>query len=403
MSKFPVIAMKFGGTSVVSAERRERIVQHVQRERAAGRQVALVISAMGRRGDSYATDTLLDLLRNQGGALDPHTYSFIFVTGEMISTAVMTHTLQRAGFPAVALTGGAAGIVTEDFPMSARVVHLDGERLKRELASGVIPVVGGGQGICEGSGDFSVLGRGGSDTSGVLVGIMIGAERADIYTDVEYMLAADPRQAPGAPKRAELSYEAAYEMARFGAKVIHPGAVRLGMEHHLPVRVRSTFSEEPGTLIADVVDPWPLVGLPLLPSVQVAKLPSGRVTAARRASLEQHMGVVSLAADADQVLLCAPAGDTAVVVDSELAEDGLVDVRWQDGLALLSLIGAADMMPEMAEQAERRLAADNIVVQAAELSGRRTTWVVSEAQAKAALSSVYQCLLPYLEPRQISA
>lgn len=248
------ISMKFGGTSVATAERRAMIVGHVRREMEAGYHVALVISAMGRRGDPYATDTLLDLMRSMGGTVEPRNYSFLFVTGEMISVGVMTHTLKLAGLEAVSLTGGQAGVITEDFHMSAGIAKLENARLKQIVSQGKIPVVTGGQGITQTDGDFSILGRGGSDTSGVLVGVMLDAERADIYTDVEYMLAMDPRVIPDAKRLEEISFQAAYEMARFGSKVVHPRSVKVGMENHLPIRVRSTFSQCEGTLISDKPD-----------------------------------------------------------------------------------------------------------------------------------------------------
>ncbi len=138
-----VISMKFGGTSVATAERRAMVVEHVRRELKAGYRPALVVSAMGRRGDPYATDTLLDLIRNMGGNVEPLHYSFLFVTGEMISAGVMAHTLKLAGFDAVPLTGGQAGVITEDFHMSANVAKLDNARLKKLIREGKIPVVTG--------------------------------------------------------------------------------------------------------------------------------------------------------------------------------------------------------------------------------------------------------------------
>lgn len=393
-----IIAQKFGGTSVATAERRKMIVEHVCREQEAGYRVALVISAMGRRGDPYATDTLLDLLRAQGGTIDPQHYSFLFVTGEMISVGVMAQTLHNAGLRAEALTGGMAGIITEDFPMSAGVVALQAARLQTLVEGGVIPVVCGGQGITQTGGNFSILGRGGSDTSGVLVGIMLQAERVDIYTDVEFMLATDPRLIPGAPKREMLSFAAAYELARFGAKVIHPGSVRLGMENKLPIRVRSTFSKDQGTLICDCEDIWPLVGLPLMGSVQVAELVNTTIDDARWQTMEQHVGLLHLTdADSGKTILCAPSGDTAGVVDQELRANEIGPVAWQTGRSLVSLIGSPAVLPEMDMKATRRLGSHPGGIQYHECAAHRSTFVVAEAEAKSLLAAVYEELHAYLE------
>ncbi len=394
-----VIAQKFGGTSVATAERRQMIVEHVRRELDAGYQVAMVVSAMGRRGDPYATDTLLDLLRSQGGEIDPQHYSFLFVTGEIISVGVMAHTMHLAGLPAMPLTGGMAGILTEDFPMSAGVTSLNPERLQECIRAGQIPVVCGGQGFTRNGGNFSILGRGGSDTSGVLVGIMLNADRADIYTDVEYMLATDPRLIPDAPKRPQLSFTAAYELARFGAKVVHPGSVRLGMEHNLPIRVRSTFSQDPGTLICDCEDIWPLAGLPLMSGVQVAELSHGPVDESRWQAMEQHVGLLRLTdADSGKTILCAPSGDTAGVVDQELRGNEIAPVTWQAGFSLVSLIGAPAALAEMDAKAANLLGSRAGVIQYHECAAHRSTFVVPEGEGKASLASAYEALCAYLQP-----
>jgi len=391
-----MLSMKFGGTSVATAERRQMIVEHVRRETAAGYKVALVVSAMGRRGDPYATDTLLDLIRSLGGDIEPRNYSFLFVTGEMISVAVMTHTLQLAGFPAVSLTGGMAGVVTEDFHMSARPVRLDDTALKGYVAEGKIPVVCGGQGITQSRGEFSILGRGGSDTSGILVGIMLGAERADIYTDVEYMLAIDPRVIPSAPQRERLSFEAAYEMARFGAKVVHPGSVWLGKQNNLPVRVRSTFSQNPGTLIAGEHDDFPLVGMPVVTSARVAPLGGHALSPEQLAVLEQHVGLLAIRDVQVGLVLCLPQGDTAAQVDTELAAVGVHGLNWQTGFSLVSLVGRPDVQPELDAIATDTLAGAALTAHYHELDVRRSTFVVREDQWKISLEKLYQALSGYL-------
>lgn len=393
-----VIAQKFGGTSVATAERRQMVVGHVRRELDAGNKVAMVVSATGRRGDPYATDTILDLLRNMGGALDPRNYGFLFVTGEMISVAIMVHTLQQAGIRARALTGGMAGIVTDDFHMSAHVLSLDNRTLCHDLEQGLVPVVCGGQGITQTGGDFSILGRDSSDTSGVLVGVMVQAERVDIYTDVEYIHAVDPLVVERAPIRRYISYATACEMARFGTKVIKTGAVQTAMEHQLPVRVRSTFSQDPGTLIGAHPDEWALVGLPLMPSVQVAALQGQDLDDAGRMALERHVGLLRLMdASSDRIVVCAPAGDTATLVDQELAAAGVKALDWQRGYSLLSLVGMANAIGEMDAQASRVLGQRGIDYLYHERTPRRATFVVPEGQAKAALLGVYEQLREYLE------
>ncbi len=393
-----IIAQKFGGTSVATPERRQMVVGHVRRELEAGNQVALVVSATGRRGDPYATDTILDLLRNMGGTIDPRNYAFLFVTGEMISVAIMVHTLQRAGIPAVALTGGMAGITTDDFYMSAHVVATDNRALCHYLQQGIVPIVCGGQGLSQTNSDFSILGRDSSDTSGVLVGIMVNAERADIYTDVEYVHAVDPIIVPNAPARRYISYAAAYEMARFGTKVIKTGAVQLGMEHHLPIRVRSTFSQDPGTLIGAEEDHFRLVGLPLVASTQVAVLGGQDLDPVGQLSLERHVGLVRLVdASSGDIVLCAPLGDTVSMVDMELSVSGVTAPTWQRGYSLLSLIGKKMALAEMQARAALVLRRKGIDSPYREVTDCRATFVVPEQQSTAALLAVYGELREYLD------
>lgn len=394
-----IIAQKFGGTSVSTPERRQMIVEHVRHELDLGNKVAMVVSAMGRKGDPYASETLLDLLRTQGGEIDPQHYSFLFVTGEIIAAGVVAHTLHNAGLQAVPLTGGMAGIQTEDFPMSAAVTKLDPKPLRDYVEAGQIPVVCGGQGLTRTHGNFSVLGRGSSDTSGVLVGMMLNAGRVDIYTDVEYMQLTDPLLIPEAPKRPQLSFDMAYEIARFGAKVIHPGAVRLGKEHKLPIRVRSTFSKDPGTLICEQEDAWPLCGLPLKSPVQVAELKQDVLEDKSWQTLEQHVGLLRLVdLDSGRIILCAPTGDTAGVVDQELRENGIGPVTWERGFSLLSLIGSPAALPEMDTKAARILGGHSGRLRYHEVTANRSTFVVPEAQGRSALDEIYAGLRAYLEP-----
>lgn len=385
-----VISMKFGGTSVCTAERRAMIVEHVRREANAGYHAALVISAMGRRGDPYATDTLLDLMRSMDGNIDPRNYSFLFVTGEIISVGVMAHTLRAAGFDAVSLTGGQAGVITEDFHMSAGVAKLDNTRLKRIISEGKIPVVTGGQGVTQTDSDFSILGRGGSDTSGVLVGIMLNAERADIYTDVEYMLAMDPRVIPNELKLEGISFEAAYEMARFGSKVIHPKAVKVAMENNLPIRVRSTFSQSEGTLISNQPDARPLAGFALVASAHTAEAPDCALSQNDLDTLEQHVGLLTLNDTCSgKRIFCVPAGDTIGEVDKEIAAHGIPPVAWKPGVSLVSLVGRPDAQPEIDRKACQSLENQHLPVLFHEMQPRRTTFVVAEGQAKLAAELLF--------------
>jgi len=243
-----IIVQKFGGTSVSSESSRQDVLRHIIRERTNGRKTVVVVSAMGRHGDPYATDTLLELIQQSGNALPERDKDLLLSCGEIISATVMTSSLIAAGIPAVTLTGGQAGIqTTADFG-SARIVHVDPAVLLQHLEEDKVVVVAGFQGRTK-DGETTTLGRGGSDTTAAALGAALGAEVIDIFTDVDGILTADPRIVKGARQIPVVSYEEISNMAHNGAKVIHPRAVEIAMKAGVPIRVRSTFSDSEGTWV----------------------------------------------------------------------------------------------------------------------------------------------------------
>lgn len=240
--------LKFGGTSLSTEEARRRVLGHIRRELDDSRQVVVVVSAMGRFGDPYATDTLLSLVGREPGRLPPRERDQLAACGEIISASVLCALLHADNVPAVALTGGQAGIRTDQQYGNARIVRIDPGPIERLLAQGKVVVVTGFQGATE-DGDITTLGRGGSDTTATALGAALKAERVDIYTDVDGILTADPRIAPDARPLDVVSYAEICNMARQGAKVVHPRAVEIAAQSHIPLRIRSTFADGEGTLV----------------------------------------------------------------------------------------------------------------------------------------------------------
>lgn len=243
-----ILVQKFGGTSLSDEQSRRHVLRHISREHKAGRSLVVVVSAMGRRGEPYATDTLLDLVSDNGGTLPTREKDLLLSCGELISAAKLCSLLNAEGIPSVVLTGGQAGIITDDRYGAARIVKINTETIVHHLTEGRVVVVTGFQGMTE-SGEITTLGRGGSDTSATALGAALRASVVDIYTDVEGILTADPRWVSDARPLAVVSYEEISNMAQNGAKVIHPRAVELAMRAGVPVRVRSTFSDSEGTLV----------------------------------------------------------------------------------------------------------------------------------------------------------
>ncbi len=244
-----ILVQKFGGTSVATPESREMVYRKIEAAKVKGYGVVAVISAMGRKGAPYATDTLLDLVRLDCPGTAAREMDLIFVCGEIISGVVVTANLQRRGHAATYLTGGQAGIVTSADHGDARILEIRTARVRGLLEKGHIVVVAGGQGATA-EGEVTTLGRGGSDTTGTALGVALEAEAIEIYTDVTGGMTADPRVVPEAALLREITYGDCCQMAYQGAKVMHPRAVEIASQKpNIPLWVRSTFSDDPGTLI----------------------------------------------------------------------------------------------------------------------------------------------------------
>ncbi|MEW6522144.1 MAG: aspartate kinase [Bacillota bacterium] len=254
-SVLAIAVLKFGGTSVASEESRQLAVARVRAHLDKGYDVCVVVSAMGRKGEPYATDTLLGLARSLYHNTAPRELDLMAACGEIISSVVMTNALRREGIRALALTGWQAGIVTDTNFTQARIRRVEPSHLQRHLKEGFVVVVAGFQGQTE-SGDITTLGRGGSDISAVALGVALEAQETEIYTDVDGVLTADPRVVPDARTIPSITYDELCQFAHEGAKVIHPVAVELARRYDLQLHIRSTFSDSMGTTVTG----QPLVG-----------------------------------------------------------------------------------------------------------------------------------------------
>lgn len=241
-----LIVQKFGGTSVKSAARVKNVAAIVARAAKENRVVA-VVSAMGD-----TTDYLLKLARQLSRSPDRRELDALLATGEQISITLLAMALKELGVPAISMTGAQLGIITENVHTSARIVEVRSERMHHYLDDGHIVVAAGFQGTTP-EGDTTTLGRGGSDTTAVALAAALNADICDIYTDVSGVYTTDPNLVPTARLMSEISYEEMLEMARVGARVLHPRAVELARKHRIPLRVRNTFDpEHPGTILRGV-------------------------------------------------------------------------------------------------------------------------------------------------------
>ena len=248
-----LLVQKFGGTSVASVEHIQNVARKVMASRAAGHQVVVVVSAMG-----HETDRLDDLAKAVSADTEASTEANIeevqreidvlLSTGEQVTTALLAMTLIKAGCPSKSYTGGQVKILTDNAHNKARILDIDVDRLKADIEAGRVPVVAGFQGVDE-SGDITTLGRGGSDTTAVALAAVLKADECQIYTDVEGVFTTDPRVVSGARCLSRVTFEEMLELSSLGSKVLHSRAVEFASKYQMPIRVLSTFSDAPGTLI----------------------------------------------------------------------------------------------------------------------------------------------------------
>jgi aspartate kinase len=246
--------MKFGGTSVANVERIRNVARHVKREVEAGYDVAVVVSAMAGK-----TNELVGWVKEANTLYDAKEYDVVVASGEQITSGLLAIALQEMGLKARSWQGWQIPIMTSDAHGTARIAGIDGSALIESFDKAQeIAVVSGFQGVHKDTGRITTLGRGGSDTSAVALAAAIGAERCDIYTDVNGVYTTDPRIVPKAQRLDKVSYEEMLEMASLGAKVLQVRSVELAMMHRVPTYVRSSFDDpadpQLGTLICDEED-----------------------------------------------------------------------------------------------------------------------------------------------------
>lgn len=245
-----LIVQKYGGTSVGSVERIQAVAARVTKTVKAGNSLVVVVSAMGK-----TTDGLVKLANQISSTPCRREMDMLLSTGEQVSIALLSIALQELGQKAISLTGAQVGIVTEAEHARARILHIKPERIERHLKDGKVVVVAGFQGISNISElEITTLGRGGSDTSAVALAAALKADCCEIYTDVPGILTADPRLVPDAQLMSEIACDEMLELASLGAKVLHPRAVEIARNYGVPLLVRSSWTDEPGTL---VVSPTP--------------------------------------------------------------------------------------------------------------------------------------------------
>lgn len=241
-----IIVQKFGGTSVADPERILRVADRVVTTRKTGADVVVVVSAMGD-----TTDDLIELARAISPAPPAREMDMLLTAGERISMALMAMAIESRGVDAVSYTGSQAGILTDAAHGSAKITAIEGTRVRDSLADGKVVIVAGFQGVDPEAKEITTLGRGGSDATAVALAAALEAEACEIFTDVDGIYTADPRVVPNARKLDEISFDEMLELSASGSGVLMSRSVEFGRRFHIPIHVRSSFNDRPGTWVKE--------------------------------------------------------------------------------------------------------------------------------------------------------
>ncbi|MBB5958953.1 aspartate kinase [Saccharothrix tamanrassetensis] len=248
-----LVVQKYGGSSVGNAERIKRVAERIVATRKAGNDVVVAVSAMGD-----TTDELLDLARQVSPVPPAREMDMLLTSGERISMSLLAMAIHSLGAQARSYTGSQAGVITTSVHGKARIIDVTPSRIQDALSDGAIAIVAGFQGVSQDSKEITTLGRGGTDTTAVALAAALKADVCEIYTDVDGVFTADPRIVPNARRLETITYEEMLEMAACGAKVLMLRCVEYARRYGVPVHVRSSFSNKPGTIVSGSVEDLPV-------------------------------------------------------------------------------------------------------------------------------------------------
>jgi aspartate kinase len=248
-----LVVQKYGGSSVADAERIKRVAERIVATRKAGNEVCVVVSAMGD-----TTDELIDLAHQVSPLPPGREFDMLLTAGERISMALLAMAIHNLGYEARSYTGSQAGVITTSSHGKARIIDVTPGRLRGALDEGAITIVAGFQGVAQDTKDITTLGRGGSDTTAVALAAALKADVCEIYTDVDGVFTADPRIVSRARKIEQITYEEMLELAACGAKILHLRSVEYARRFSVPIHVRSSYSENTGTIVTGAMEDLPV-------------------------------------------------------------------------------------------------------------------------------------------------
>ena len=399
-----LIVQKYGGTSVADPERMRNVARHIAATRAAGHDLVVVVSAMGK-----ATDNLMQLAHQVSANPPSREMDMLLTTGERISMALLCMALHDAGVEAVSFTGSQVGIITDTVHTKAKILEVKGDRVRAAINDKKVAVVAGFQGISTAK-EITTLGRGGSDTTAVALAAALQADSCEIYTDVTGVFTADPRVVRQARKVAVLQFDEMLEMAGAGSKVLALRSVEFARNHDVPIHVRSSFTWEEGTwvvgrhhermknmeepVISGVVQDASeskitILGVPDRPGVS-----ADIFEALAKANVNVDMIVQNTStAGTTDISFTVPKADvaTAEPVMARVAKQlNAGAVTHDDGIAKVSLVGAGmKTSPGVAAKMFRVLADNGVNIEMISTSTIRVSVVVRAAMMQTAVQALH--------------
>jgi aspartate kinase len=391
---------KYGGTSVGDSERIAAVADHVARTRRGGKDVVVVVSAMGK-----TTDDLIHLADQVSKRQTPREMDMLLSAGERISMSLLCMALADLGVEAVSFTGSQAGIITDTAHMKAKILDIKAERLCKAISEGKVPVVAGFQGVSTAK-DVTTLGRGGSDTTAVALAAALGASVCEIYTDVSGVFTADPRVVPNAKKLSAISFEEMLELASSGGRVLALRSVEFARNYNVPLHVRSSFTWEPGTWVKEEDETMEQAVVSAISheaqevKITLTKVPDKPGVAAQifRAIADRGINVdmivqnISIDGHTD-ISFTAPRQDmeTALEVTEKVAQQIGAEAVYGDAeIGRVSLVGAGmKSHPGVTATVFETLAREGINIEMISTSAIRISCVVRESQLEAAVVALH--------------
>jgi aspartate kinase len=380
-----IVVQKYGGSSVADVSKLERVAEKIVETRRAGANVVVVVSAMGK-----TTDQLLSLAHQIDASPPRRELDMLLTTGERVSMALLSMAIQKRGCDAISFTGSQSGIITNDRHFDARIIEVRPFRIEDELARGKVVIVAGYQGMSYRR-EITTLGRGGSDTTAIALAAALGAERAEIYSDVDGVYSADPRVVPDAQHLPELRYEAMQEMAEAGAKVLNSTAVEFARRSRIAIHARSTFQAGRETVVREHAEGAAAAVVGRADLAELRRAGGAKELSALLARADElALSVRESSVEAGHArALVSSAGPDWVAARASL-EQSFADLEVEPGLGTVSVI-APDLgsRPGALRDALAALEAEGIEPRAVSTSPLRLAVVVRAAQVDDAVRAVH--------------